>query len=329
MTQKNKTWLTFTALAMASGMGVAQSQVSIYGMLDLSVAKSNGGNSVLHGAPANDSLALMQGARSRIGLRGTEDLGGGLKANFALEHSFTPDNGAALSSTFWHGLSWVGVSGGFGEVRLGRDFAPAHQMAMRADPFGFDTVAQVGVTQAWIGFNASGGASRLNNSVSYKTPSFGGVSAQVALSLSEVPGQKNEFGANLVYAKGPAYLGVGYHKKGDSLAGKNDLIIATGTYTFSAATARLSHSLVHLNGQLRRNYTIGLNVPVGEAEIRAVANQHKMEGSEKTTKFGLGYHYKLSKRTKLYTDIATAKTNALSKSLSRTTAVDVGIQHWF
>lgn len=225
-------------LGACAGTALAQSSVTIFGIIDLGMVKANDGASTLHGAPADNTLRMEQGARSRLGFRGTEDLGGGLRANFVLEHSFLPDTGTALSpTTFWHGQSWVGLSGGFGEVRLGRDYAPGHLVAFRSDPFTFDTVAQVGINHAWAGYTSGGGASRYNNSLSYKTPSFGGFTAQVATSLSEADGVDNGFGAGVVYANGPLYFGLAYDRKDDTL-GKNDLIIATGTYTIGAFTPR-------------------------------------------------------------------------------------------
>jgi len=107
--------------------------------------------------------------------------------------------------------------------------------------------------------------------------------------------------------------------------GKNDLIIATGTYTIGAFTPRVPFAKTRVNGQERKNFTSGLNVEVGSGDVRAVIARHTSDGGNKTTKFGVGYLHRLSQRTKLYVDVATAKTG----NLSRKTASDLGIQHAF
>lgn len=316
-------WMLVPAMMALNSWAASPSQVAIFGTVDLGLVKRTNGQSTLHGAPGNDQWNMMQGARSRIGFRGTEDLGNGMRANFVLEHSFTPDDGQPLSpSTFWHAQSWVGLSGGFGEVRLGRDYAPGHQMATRADPFAFDTVGQVGIAQAWLGYTSSGAASRMNNAVSYKTPKLHGWTAQLAMSLSETPSVSNERGASISYEEGAWYAGLGWDRK-DSTVGRNDLWILTGNYRWQNWVWRASHTQVHVQGQKRKNWTLGANYRFGASEIIAVASQQKMAPQDRRNKLGLGYHYWLSKRTKIYTDIARAK----DSNRSATTGFDLGIHH--
>lgn len=318
-------WVGLAALAASSSFAAQPAQVTIFGSIDLGLVKRTDGQTQLHGAPANTSWQMMQGARSRIGFRGTEDLGNGLRAHFALEHSFLPDTGEAMSaSTFWHAQSWVGLSGSFGEVRLGRDYAPAHQMTSLADPFRFDTVAQVGIAQAWLGYTSSGGASRMNNALSYRTPKYKGWTGQVALSFSETPGVSNERGASINYDQGPWYAGLGWGRK-DGSNGRNDLWILTGNYRWQDWVFRASHTRAHVQGQSRTNWTLGTNYRMGASEIIAVAARQKYSETVATSKLGVGYHYWLSKRTKIYTDIARAK----GKQLSGTTGFDLGLHHRF
>ncbi|MCV4872465.1 porin, partial [Escherichia coli] len=81
----------------------------------------------LNGLP--DDEVRMLNSNSRLGVRGVEDLGGGLKAIFNLEHRMNADDGNSTAPNFWQ-HSWVGLSGNFGEVRLGRDYAPAFYVAL-------------------------------------------------------------------------------------------------------------------------------------------------------------------------------------------------------
>lgn len=323
--QMKNAWIALAALAVSSSFASPSSQVAIFGTVDLGLVKRTDGQTLLHGAPTNATWHLMPGARSRIGFRGTEDLGRGLRAHFVLEHSLTPDDGRPMSAaTFWHAQSWLGISGGFGELRLGRDYAPAHQMTSRADPFSFDTVAQVGISQAWLGYASSGGASRMNNALFYKTPQFNGWSAQVAQSFSETPGVSNEQGASITYEQGPWYAGLGWDRK-DGILGRNDLWILTGNYRWDKWVFRASHTRVHLQGEARQNWTLGASYRMGVGEIMAVATQQKLSESQRTNKLGIGYHHWLSKRTKVYTDIARAK----GWGLSGTTGFDLGLHHRF
>ncbi|WP_284336562.1 porin [Comamonas sp. NoAH] len=313
------------ACAASSSLAAPSSQVAIFGTVDLGLVQRNDGQTLLHGAPANTALHVMPGARSRIGFRGMEDLGRGLRAHFVLEHSFTPDNGHPMSSAmFWHAQSWVGLSGGFGEVRLGRDYAPAHQMTSRADPFAFDTVAQVGIAQAWLGYTSSGGASRMNNALHYRTPNYQGLSAQLAVSFSEQEGVSNERGASISYEQGPWYAGLGWDRK-DARQGHNDLWILTGNYRWDRWVFRASHTRVRVQDQARRNWTLGASYRDGAGEVLAVVTQQKLSSEMRTQKWGVGYHHWLSKRTKIYTDVARAK----GRGLSATTGMDVGLHHRF
>src|SRR6185503_2189795 len=107
----------------------------------------------------------------------------GLKANFQIEHRFTPDSGGieprdgALSNVFWNAQSWVGLSGGFGEVRLGRQFVSAFQVGINSDPWAYDyNVA--GSSSFTRGGN---GVTMSNNAVVYRTPKLGGFTAEVML----------------------------------------------------------------------------------------------------------------------------------------------------
>ena len=321
-----KSLLALAVLGAFAGAASAQSNVTIYGKLDLGLVKTNDGDSLLVGAPGNDRLQLNEQAGSRLGFRGSEDLGGGLKANFAIEHRFTPDTGAQTSgTTFWQGFSWVGLSGDFGELRLGRDYAPAFYPANRADPWGYDTIAQLGNTHMWAGYTTTSGV-RMSNMIKYNTPNFNGLTASVAASLSETEGVKNAYGFNVVYAAGPLYVGLGYDTKDETAGGKNNVFILNGEYTFGAFTPNVAYSQSKVDGDKVKNFAVGLKAALGPGELKAAIARLDPEGDDNNTlKLGVGYHYPLSKRTKLYADLGTAKT----QEADRRTGVDFGIQHNF
>ena len=108
----NRSIIVAAIAALGSTAAMAQSTITIYGRLNMSVENQELTNAT------EDKIWAAQNSSSRIGFRGTEDLGGGLKAIFLIEHGFSPDTGAA-NATFWGRESWVGLEGGFGRVRLG------------------------------------------------------------------------------------------------------------------------------------------------------------------------------------------------------------------
>src|SRR5882672_1659155 len=206
-----KSLLALAVLGAFAGAASAQSSVTIYGSLDLAVTKGNGGT-----APNDSANGLSkawiekQSNSSRLGFRGNEDLGGGLSAQFQIEHRFTPDDGAA-ANPFWAGRSYVQLSSATaGRVYLGRDYTPAFWPAVKSDPFGWDGVAQQGFTM-WAGFASSTSAVRTSNTVGYKSPSLSGLTTQIAVSLGEGTAARDT-GFNLEYGAGPIYAGFGYEK---------------------------------------------------------------------------------------------------------------------
>jgi len=110
--------LALAALTFAAGAH-AQSSVTLFGVVDASVVRMS--------SNTNSVTGLSSGGQSssRLGFRGVEDLGGGLKAGFWLEGGLNTDNGTAAGFRFDR-RSTVSIAGGFGEVRLGRDKSPAY-----------------------------------------------------------------------------------------------------------------------------------------------------------------------------------------------------------
>ena len=118
--------IALAVLGAFAGAASAQSSVTIYGSLDQALSKGNGGTAPNNGANGTSKAwQVRQSNGSRLGFRGNEDLGGGLSAQFQIEHRFTPDDGAA-ANPFWAGRSYVQLtSAAAGSVYLGREYDPA------------------------------------------------------------------------------------------------------------------------------------------------------------------------------------------------------------
>ena len=115
-----KSLLALAVLGVFAGAASAQSSVTIYGVMDLGIVKGNGGTAANPNGNST-SKAWKQSARtnSRLGFKGTEDLGNGLSAEFLIEHRLNPDSGTATASEFWFGRSYVQLgSATMGKVYL-------------------------------------------------------------------------------------------------------------------------------------------------------------------------------------------------------------------
>jgi predicted porin len=173
------------AVLAASGAALAQSSVTMYGRIDTSI----GSEETLSGK----STKVFSGnlTTSRYGFRGTEDLGGGLRAQFQLENGFNADDGTVgTANAAFNRASWVGLSGAFGQVRLGLSDSPYKDIfdlgvsnALYDSEFTPNKIAYTGVSNS---------TSRLKDSVRYDTPNFGGISGAVSYSMDETAGVKND-----------------------------------------------------------------------------------------------------------------------------------------
>ena len=361
-----KSLLALAVLGAFAGTASAQSSVTIYGVVDMSIARNNcvataaKPCAVNAGAPAGDAWTMQQSTTSRLGFRGNEDLGGGLSAQFQIEHRFNPDTGAQNQTPFWNGRSYVQLtSAAAGSVYLGREYTPAFWVELKSDPFGNDGVGQTGVTYLWAGYMTpdsasgvttnpqanwpAGGSARSSNTVGYKTPNFGGLTANVAVSLAESTGQGRGLGFNAEYAAGPIYAGLGYEKiTGGSADGRGVVNLA---FHYDLGMVKpifyYAKSKVGAGGNLSNKvYSLAATAPLGNGVLKAGYTRLSLDSGwgvaeDKLTKLGLGYNYNLSKRTNLYFDLGSASgaaslaTAAPGNKGERSTAYAVGLRHQF
>ena len=297
--------LFLAAVATLAGTSaLAQSSVTIYGRLNETVERQKDGDT---------TVTALQNNASRIGFKGTEDLGGGLKASFLLEHGFSPDTGAQSQTAFWARESWVALEGGFGRVRLGNMgptaayFATADYISMHNHDTGTSSDA----------FYLYPGDVR--NTIAYNSPSFGGVTfdAQVGLAENTNPRKTIVLAAN--YVGGPLHLGASYvTAPTGSIAGgftgddKHTEFGLRALYEMGPITLGayfINNKIEDSTGaDAKRNaYRVAAMYTMGASEFHAnlgVAGKVKVSGTtvddSNATQFTLGYNYNLSKRTKVY-----------------------------
>ncbi len=178
-----KTLIALAAVA-ATGAAFAQSTVTLFGGADLNVRSVTSGTNKFQGM-AQDGIYS-----SRFGVNGTEDLGGGLKANFHFEGGMNPDVGTSAGFNFTR-KSTIGLAGGFGEVRFGRDYTPVFTIAGIADPFGTNGVgSSYNMANAVTGVEASISAQAAANATgTFVTANRGNIAttAPSAVSAAAVP----------------------------------------------------------------------------------------------------------------------------------------------
>ena len=342
---------SFIALAViaASGVASAQSSVTLYGLVDAYVGsqKINGltQSGVNLASPAGGSGGGLN--TSRFGFKGSEDLGGGLKANFVLEAGFDPSTGVSNSytspytgktdSAIFGRQSWVGLSGGFGEVRLGKMWTPYDEVK-GSGAAAFDANIFAPAANVWA---SNGYSDRPGNSVYYVTPSFGGVTAAAMYSVGEnktaTPTGTVDAGklasANIAYAGGPVAVALSHQvEKADGVTTATRFTQLNGSYNFGAAKLLAAYGHVKNGNDKANEYQIGVDVPVATAlTLSGGVARSKITtagGDIKSTGFGLAAKYDLSKRTFLYTGVQLSK-NEVSAVEFKTDTFAVGVQHKF
>jgi predicted porin len=317
----------FALLASLCGGAWAQATVTLYGIVDVGLNKGNGGTATNAGANGTSKAWMEKSATSsRLGFRGSEDLGGGLYAQFELQHRFNPDDGTP-QTPFFTGKSIVQLfSRTLGTVYLGRTYMPAFGVGVKTDPFGLNGVGQV---TSFGGFRATDGL-RTSNTVGYITPSFDGLSAQFAASAGEALVGRDT-GLAVEYSKGPLYIGAATDRITDGpAANKSNSVVNVGvSYDFGFITpmAYYARAKVGVNGATSGNYyTVGATAPVGPGLLKlVVARLSQTNPSNHRTKFAAGYNYNLSKRTYLYFDLAKARED----NKTNNSVYSIGVTHSF
>ncbi len=316
----------------AGGAVQAQSSLTIYGIVDQGLARANSGTTpgaLLPGRGVAPQVWTMKaGNTSRLGFMAREDLGGDLYSRFQIEHRFAADTGAPSNpNIYWLGRSVVAVgSTQWGEVYAGREYSAAYTVALNADPTYWSYVSQLGSAYTYANYTpvaATVEASNIRwaNAVGYKSPTIGGVSAEIAGALGEGV-RSNSTSGNLQYKSGPVWIGAAF----DRLSSSTHLALLAGGYDFGVVQAKASFSRAKggLNGDAKA-YSVSAAVPLGFGRTYLMFGQLSPASGLDSQMIGTGLQYDLSKRTLLYTNLGTAKRDGLT----RTTAVDFGVKHTF
>jgi len=284
------------AVMAASGAAMAQSSVTLWGIVDLSY-RSVSQNGTTLATMAQDGIAS-----SRLGFRGTEDLGGGMKASFWLEGALQPDVGTSAALQFQR-RSTMSLEGGFGELRLGRDYTPTFWNHTVYDPFGTNGVGSSVNTFTVLGSGATT-LVRANNSIGYFTPTMGGLQAQVMMSVKESKDANtaNEYtGIRVTYNAGPLSAAVATASEGSTSAAASFKRTNVGVaYNMGVARPMFQYTTAKFGASKVNHYLVGAVVPMGATNIKASYVRSNYTGANDANQLAIGAEYNLSKRTALY-----------------------------
>ena len=336
-----KSILALAALGAFAGAASAQSSVTLYGRVEANGTYSKPGDNINRGDASwrmYDGGAASGIGGSRWGLRGTEDLGGGLRAYFQLESAFNLDTGSdgnvnantgAVSSTgttsgLFGRQAYVALgSKTLGDVRMGRQ-----ESISRIINGQFSDVSVLGEMKIDEGVLATAAntstalfqtfGQRVNNSLAYISPNLGGFQLQAMVGAGEGSTARYQ-GVMGSYKNGPLAVAVGYEEYdsfGARTSSYNKVIHVGANYNFGVATlfagfqnstdvgSNLGPALTATSIQDQKAYTVGVMVPINSFQLRAnytKADYDLVNGStEDIQKYGVSVRYLLSKRTTLY-----------------------------
>ncbi len=357
-----KTLISIAVLGAMSSAAFAQSNVTIYGIVDAGIVAERGGK-----AGSVNKVTSGVANASRLGFKGTEDLGGGLQALFVLEGGIKADTGESdKAGSIANRQSFVGLrSKEAGTLTLGRQYTPYYNaLSQVGDPF----AAGLAGTAKNL-FPVQGENTRNSNAAVYVTPSYNGVSAEFFYGFGEQSNNSagRQVGASLNYSNGPLNARLAYNNRNNDVAAAGKPVVDNDTgrntmlavnYDFQVAKAFFMYSnnkglnsatLASTSAYNQKDPVastksadalIGVTVPVGAAGkfIASYINKNdKTNLNQDANQWGLGYTYDLSKRTTTYVAYAKIKNKNgagytvgnNSEAGSGDKAFNIGVRHSF
>jgi predicted porin len=281
--------LVAAAASLTSLAAHAQSSITIYGRLNTTIESQKFGTAARQTGLQNNA--------SRIGFKGEENLGGGMKAGFVLEHGFNSDTGAQSQGAFWARQSEVNLSGGFGMIRLGNFTSEAYFAT--SDYIGMhnhETGSSSDALYAYIGRNT--------NKLAYRLPELAkGLQIEGSMTIKEA-NPKSNLDLAVNYQSGPLHLGFGF-EKGDGNARQfaGRVLYEMGDFTFGGMIQRDRDGWGAGLGS-RTNYRGSVAYTFGKNELHlniGSSGEYANLPNSDATQWTVGFNHNLSKRTKAYT----------------------------
>lgn len=323
--------LALALLGTSAGITQAQTNITIYGIMDTGYVKESGAD-----------LGMADNETATIGFKGHEDLGGGLKATFELAKQFMVHDGSKQAYFLddkihqalgrrgivdWQGAANVGLKGEWGHIRLGRTESITVEYYSPFDPF------NQGTTASTISKYSRLRSEQQSNAARYDSPEWNGIAFSASLTPRDDSRQKpfgdiynHGFAGSLRYDNGPLLMAANYSRQSDS---SNSYIWNAGiAYRFGPARLSVGYQMSHLkdmkglanpaintiNAEVfesmkQQEWLVGLTYDIGPGTFKLSYNRGKISDRERingekttgnTNKYAMGYTYELSKRTSVY-----------------------------
>lgn len=303
------------AVLAASGAAMAQSSVSIYGIADAGVFDDKGASATIKSGGLNTS---------RLGFKGTEDLGGGLAANFLLEQgiNLTSGNGTGGAGVTFNRQAYVGLSGGFGEIKLGNVYTAYDDIAAGA-ALAFDS----GQFDSQDIFGSMGYNSNPETNFYYATPSFGGFSGAISYEIDAA--KENVASFHVKYEGGPLFVALGYQDESDvgGAGAGNKFTTLNGSYNFGAFKLLAAYGTDDVNDA--DDISIGAEIPFGAFTLSAGYAMSDRGAAGDFKGVAIMGTYDLSKRTALYAGYRDDNAAAVTAGAGVDKRIGFGIRHKF
>lgn len=335
---------SLTTVCCAVHAEEAPQSVTIYGVVDAGMVKRTGA-----------TLAVGKRDNNRLGFKGIEDLGGGLKALIQLEIRFEPDTGTLESGVrpLFQGQSRVGLQGDFGTVRLGRGLTAYQESSAAFEPWsgmptpaGFQTDLMIAAFNSDVLGPVGNSTNRMSNALFYNSPLVAGIQANVTIGSKEAnggpavkgrgtdaapqypansPASANPYSVSLTYQNGALGAMAAYERNAvESTVWSLAASLKTGDALkwFASYQHQDREHTMAVNPDIK-SWVLGLNYAVGAGKWLAGYGQKRPDGLTKTRQVSLGYEHNLSKRTMLYVEGSNKNSGAAVNYFS------TGIRHSF
>lgn len=316
-------------LALASA---AQAQVSIYGLIDVSYGKSFYSDAFDRKAEfhsGGDNGSSEGNSTTRVGIKGAYDLGGGNKANFKFETGgitssgrVTYDEISGAEGPFFNRQAWFGLSGSYGEFRVGKQDSVPFQVMADFDFNGASNGVSAGAYSN-VGVFAKG---RQSGVLNYIAPAMGGLTAQFGFqpkgnrSANGTGSVKDVFSAGVKYAAGPMAVGASFQTKDEST--QKDFVSVAGSYDFGVAKVMLGYAdggkinaLALADGGTGKGLSAGISAPVAGFTVGAIYANNS-DDAVKIKSYELFINREIFKNTYAYLEGGKWKSSTANTSLS-------------
>jgi predicted porin len=309
--------------------GAAQAQVSIYGLIDVSYGKSFYSDLADRKAEfhsGGDNGSSEGNSTTRVGIKGAYDLGGGNKANFKFESGgitkegkVTYDdidcefNGNCSQGNVFNRQAWFGLSGSYGEFRIGRQDSVPFQVMADFDFNGASNGVSAGAYSGVGVFNKG----RQSGVLNYIAPAMGGLTAQFGFQPkgNRGAGAKDVFSAGVKYAAGPLAVGAAFQTK--DATGLKDFVSVAGTYDFSVAKVMLGYADggSASSGGTGKGLSAGISAPIAGFTVGAIVANNS-DDAVKIKSYELFINREIFKNTYAYLEGGSWKSSTLDTKLS-------------